>query len=159
MVRLENKTHHFDFELADSFFNLFPESILKSGKGKAFLDLIKSETMMQLEFTIELDTELTCDISLEDFSHQIETEKSIIVKFGEQAEELSEDVIVISQGTQILNVSSYIYEFLNLEVPMKKIHPKLRDKDRPDLVYTDETETEEDDTIDPRWEALKKLKE
>ena len=77
-------------------------------------------------------------------------------------EELSDEISSIDIGMQALNVSSYIYEFVSLEIPMKKIHPNLRSEERPELVYKDETPSlnrqEQDHTVDPRWEALKKIK-
>ena len=45
---------------------------------------------------------------------------------------------------------------------MKKVHPRLRDQERAELVYKDKTtslnDQEQDDTMDPRWEVLKKIK-
>jgi uncharacterized metal-binding protein YceD (DUF177 family) len=64
-------------------------------------------------------------------------------------------------GTQALDVSNYIYEYVSLEIPMKKVHPRLRDQERAELVYEDKTplnDQEQDDNVDPRWEVLKKIK-
>ena len=159
IVRLDNKTYNYDFELSRPFFAAIPDSLIEDGKGKAFLILDKSETMIQLQFTIELVTELICDVSLEKFEHTIKTNKRIIIKFGQEDAELSEDVMVIASNTQELNVASFIYEFICLEIPMKKVHPKLRESDRPDLVYSSESEESNTEEIDPRWAALKNLKE
>ena len=89
-------------------------------------------------------------------------EKKHIVKFGLTNKELSDEISVIDMGTQALDISSYIYEFVSLEIPMKKVHPRLRDQERAELAYEDKTpcsnEEEQDDTVDPRWEVLKKIK-
>ena len=78
------------------------------------------------------------------------------------SEELSDEISTIDMGMQILNVSGYIYEFVSLEIPMKKVHPRLRGQERADLVYKDETpslnDQEQENKIDPRWEVLKKIK-
>lgn len=160
LFQLENKHYSFEFEITTVFFSSFQNSLIENGKGKAFLELEKSATMMQLDFNIQLEIELTCDVSLKKFWYPIDTSKEIIIKFGMEDKELSEDVRVIRQDTQKLNIAEYVYEFASLSVPMKKVHPDLENEDRPDLAYTSKTDQEDDkkEEIDPRWEALKKLK-
>ncbi|MFY0689419.1 MAG: DUF177 domain-containing protein [Cyclobacteriaceae bacterium] len=159
--RLANGSNTFEYQLNNEFFEHFEHSLIEKGKGKAFLDVVKSETMMQLSFRIDLTIEMECDISLKKFDHQIEVENELIIKFGPEEKELSEDVIVIRSDAQFFNVAGYIYEFCSLEVPMKSIHPDIEAQERPDLYYgtPEEEETEVSEEIDPRWAALKKLKE
>ncbi len=158
IMQLDNSRHEFNFELDTAFFQSFPESLIENGKGKAFLAIEKSETMMQFDFEIKLRVELVCDVSLEKFDHPIDLKKEIIFKFGDEYKELSEDLRVIPGSTASINVAEFIYEFANLAIPMKKIHPKLAEEDRPDLAYSDEVEDSGEEEIDPRWEVLKKLK-
>jgi len=159
ILRLENRDHIFDFDINQGFFELFPESLTQNGSGKVKMALDKSETMLQLHFDMDLTIELTCDLSLRDFFYPIKTHHELIVKFGEEEDELSEDIIVIRKDASFFNVASVIYEFITLQVPMKKIHPELADDDRPELVYqTIEDDEEKEEEIDPRWELLKKLK-
>ncbi|MGI9543667.1 MAG: YceD family protein, partial [Cyclobacteriaceae bacterium] len=61
----------------------------------------------------------------------------------------------------VLDLSQYIYEFVALSVPMKKLHPRFDGEPSEDaLVYSssDEMQTTEQEATDPRWAALKKLK-
>ncbi|PTB92421.1 DUF177 domain-containing protein, partial [Marivirga lumbricoides] len=57
----------------------------------------------------------------------------------------------------------FIYETIALEVPLKKIHPdeELEDEESNEYIYIDDSldsEEEENEEVDPRWEALKNLK-
>lgn len=161
IMSLDNSRHEFDFPIKPDFFEHFPNSLVEKGNGEASLLIDKSETMMHLHFHIAVEVELVCDISLEKFHHPIGMDKEVIIKFGEEDMELSEDVIVIHRESASINVANFIYEFISLEMPMKRIHPNLKDVDRDDWVYTDKStdDTEEKKKeIDPRWEALKKLK-
>jgi uncharacterized protein len=162
LARLENGTHHFQFELVPDFFETFENNLVEEGYGKASLIMDKSESMMALNFTIEVDVLLICDVSLESYRESLTCQKKHIVKFGLTSEELSDEISTIDMGMQILNVSGYIYEFVSLEIPMKKVHPRLRGQERADLVYKDETpslnDQEQENKIDPRWEVLKKIK-
>ena len=162
LARLENGTHHFQFELVPDFFETFENNLVEEGYGKASLIMDKSESMMALNFTIEVDVLLICDVSSESYRESLTCQKKHIVKFGLTNEELSDEISTIDMGMQILNVSGYIYEFVSLEIPMKKVHPRLRGQERADLVYKDETpsfnDQEQENKIDPRWEVLKKIK-
>ena len=162
LARLENGTHDFQFELVPDFFETFENNLVEEGFGKASLVMDKSESMMALNFTIEVDVLLICDVSSESYRESLTCQKKHIVKFGLTNEELSDEISTIDMGMQILNVSGYIYEFVSLEIPMKKVHPRLRGQERADLVYKDETpsfnDQEQENKIDPRWEVLKKIK-
>jgi len=162
--------HSFDFTFDNSFFEAFEGSLIEKGKGSVHLELVKSETMMTLSFDIEGSVELICDRSLRPFDHELEIKQELIVKFGEEFIELDDDIVVIPRETQHLNVAQQIYEFITVDVPMKKIHPELRSEDDDDeetggsLIYQTQTkgdqpeEDGDDEPIDPRWEALKKFR-
>lgn len=163
IFNLTNKLHEFDFEINDKLFSNQEFSLIEKGSGKCHLALEKSETMMNLHFKIEVEVELTCDRSLDTFRHPIKLEEDIIIKFGEEDYILSEEIEVIRKDTPSINIGDYIYEFISVAVPMKKLHPRFQDEENePDLIYTsedEEEETENKDNVDPRWEALKKLKD
>jgi uncharacterized metal-binding protein YceD (DUF177 family) len=72
--------------------------------------------------------------------------------------------MVIPHDRASLELGQYLYEFIALDMPMKKLHPKFRDTDDGDtegrMIYTSGPDKDQgkDDVIDPRWEKLKKLK-
>ena len=155
---LKNGQHEFDFEINDGFFAHFEDSLVEKGKGHCRMELKKTDTMMTMDFEFDLSVELVCDRSLDIFHFPIEEKHELIVKFGEHDEELSEDLLVISRETQIFDTAPYLYEFINLAIPMKKLHPRYDGVETPDLIYQSEvTEDESEEEIDPRWAELKKL--
>jgi uncharacterized protein len=159
---LTNKLHDFEFEITNKLFESKEFSLISKGNGVCKLSLQKSETLMNLHFDIKAEVELVCDRSLDTFMFPISVEEDIIIKFGDDETTLSEDVFVIRRDASSVNVGDFIYEFVSLAVPMRKIHPRFEGEDQPDLIYTSQDDnTAEDDSepVDPRWEALKKLKE
>lgn len=159
IFNLSNKVHEYRFPIDEKLFGLFEQHIVERGEGTCGVVLTRSETMMTLHFNINAKVELICDVSVKPFWYEIVEEKDIMVKFGEEDAELSEDVIVIHRDTQFLNVAEYIYQFLLLSIPMKKIHPDVKDEQRPEMVYSSgETAPEDEPETDPRWAALKNLK-
>lgn len=168
IFKLSNGTHDYQFEIQDSFFELFDNEIVNQGKLDINVSLEKSDRMIQMDINIDGEVTLTCDRSLEEFQQPIHTERQMLYKYGEEEKELSEDVMVIVKDTQTINIASLLFEFITLEIPMKKLHPKFQEEEDEDdeselmVVYTsDEEEEDEEQTeepIDPRWEKLKNLK-
>jgi uncharacterized metal-binding protein YceD (DUF177 family) len=69
-------------------------------------------------------------------------------------------MVVIRRDASQLELGQYMYEFISLEVPMKKLHPRFRDDDEPGegkIVYSSAPDPEEKQTTDPRWDKLKNL--
>lgn len=163
IFNLSLKQHEFEFEIDNRLFGIHEQNIVEKGSGRCKLELDKSATMMTLRFHIEVSVELTCDRSLDQFDYPIEVDEQVIIKFGEDNYTLSEDVLVIKNDTANINISEYIYEFIMLAIPMKKLHPRYEETEDEEnsLIYTSESEetSEESEEVDPRWEALKKLKD
>ncbi|WP_373514504.1 DUF177 domain-containing protein [Persicitalea sp.] len=160
---LEDKPYEFDYEIGPAFFAEMPQDLIEKGTFQVHLRLEKSSTMLQLWFDIKGDAELTCDRSLEPFNESVDTQNRLILKFGDQDEELTEEISIINRNTTQINVAGYVYEFIALALPMKKIHPDLRQPEEDDqetetLIYSSEKQENKEENTDPRWEALKNLK-
>ena len=168
LARLGNKKHLYEWTVGNKFFKSFPASPLENANVEVALEMEKSETMLQLDFKMKGALELVCDRSLEVFDYPFESKKKLILKFGESAEILSDEIEIIHRDEQVINVAQYIYEFICLTIPMKKIHPRFLDEGNENeeeggiLIYSsevdEETEGDENEVADPRWEVLKKLK-
>ena len=156
---LSNSTHNFNLTFNDDFFTRFENSLVSKGKGTCNIVLTKTDAMITLNMNIEGFIELECDRSLELFDFPVLVEKEIIYKYGDEEKELSEDVLVILKGEQEINIAAFLYESIILEVPMKKLHPKFQNESENDeMIYVSDSDRSQEESIDPRWEALKKLK-
>lgn len=167
IVGLSNSIHHFDFEIGDEFFRKYGTDLLSGGNFQAHVTLNKHETFLEVDFSIKGNARLICDRSLEPFDYPMEVKSMIVFKFGDTDEELSDEIIMIHRDTVKLELGKYMYEFLGLAVPIKKLHPKFQDEEDDDneegkIVYTSGSSTEskndDDHEIDPRWNILKNLK-
>jgi len=162
---LKDKQYVFDFESGSEFFEELEQSLIEKGHFKTHLKLDKSATMMLLDFDIVGQVELTCDRSLDVFEEPIEIHERLILKFGDHEEQLADNIEMIRQEAVRVNVANYIYEYIALTLPMKKLHPRFRtdedDKEEESiLIYQTPTETPDDDEIteNSTWAALLKLK-
>ena len=159
---LSNQSHEYNFEFDDAFFGDFEDSLIEKGSGTVHLVLNKSETMINLDIEINGKIELTCDRSLDKFFFPIQTKDNLILKYGEDWEELSEQIVIIPRDSERINVAQFIYEFMTIAVPMKKLHPRFENEDLsgdPEMIYSStEDKEKEGGEIDPRWSKLKELK-
>ena len=158
-VGLEPGNHTFEFEVNDSFFEHFEFSQIQHGKVKVVAELEKMERMMVFDISLEGEVLVTCDRCMNEFNFPIADSQELIVKFGAEYMEESEDVIVIPETGYKFDLSPYIYEFIHLALPVRLLHPDDEDGNStcdPDMLRRLET-LAPSDTSDPRWEALKKL--
>ena len=165
IFQLKTGVHHYDFEINDSFFQLMGTTLIERGNLRANVILEKSSDFFKLNFVIKGYVNLVCDRSLEDFEQYLDLNKDLIIRYGERTEEVSDDLETITPDTMTIDLGKYIYEYIGLEIPYKKLHPKFRDQATQEgqdpLVYQTETYKKSDleDDIDPRWKALLKLKD
>jgi len=152
--------HNFTFEIDDKFFEHFEYSEIKKGKLQVNCLLDKQVRMMVLYFDITGTVRVPCDRCAEEFDQPIEGKQKLIVKFGVDHIEESEDILVITEKEHELDISQFLYEYIHLLLPIKKVHGTDENGnslcDPEVLRYIKETE---DHQIDPRWEALQKLKD
>ena len=160
---LKNGKHEFQFEIDKAFFELF-DTEKEFTNPKIVADVMMDKHSTFLEFWIKTSgtVELICDITNEKFDHPIENEIKVLVKFGEEYDDSDEDVITIPMNDHAFNVAQLIYEDVMLSVPMKKISPNV---DQEDLEILDKFSPKEEETDenehegDPRWDALRRLKD
>lgn len=161
IYKLSDGKHSFEFEFDASFFTLFEDSIVENGAGNIEVVLDKTPTMITLNFHLEGEVELVCDRSLDNFMFKINEDRAVRLKYGDHQEELSEDLFLISTNTQKIDVGQFVYEFISLAIPMKKLHPRYdNDVESDEMVFysADDSEDKSNEGIDPRWNELKKIK-
>jgi uncharacterized protein len=165
IIGLSNSVHEFQFEIGDEFFKQYGTGLISEGsRFDATVTLDKRETLIEARFVIKGMAKLICDRSLDPFDYPIKADRKIVFKYGEKDEELSDEIMIIQRDTDSLELGQFIYEFINLEVPIKKLHPRyageLDDDAEGKIIYTSGSNEggDDEDNIDPRWEILKKLK-
>lgn len=159
--------HKYEFALDDAFFSLFSNNLLKEARVAVRLQLVKTEAMITVELHLDGSSLLVCDRSLEPFHEPIGITEKVFYKFGDHFGEADDNYYIIPRESETLDLGQIIYDLVALSVPIKKVHPSLRasteeanEQDDLTLMYSSRTfdDTAEDYIADPRWEALKKLR-
>ncbi|MGC4022456.1 MAG: DUF177 domain-containing protein [Cyclobacteriaceae bacterium] len=158
ILGLSKNLHPFDFQLDGEFFKKYGQELVNDGKFVAHVTLDKRETFIEADFKIVGNAKLTCDRSLEEFDFPISIHRKVVFKFGEEAREISEDIYVIPSTQDKLELGQLMYEFISLQIPMKRLHPRFAGEESVDGLVYSSSKKEEEKPMDPRWEVLKKLK-
>lgn len=157
---LKTGKHEFRFETDKEFFQLFDtEQEFTNPRIAVDVLLDKHSTFLEFEIKVSGTVELVCDITNENFDYPIKNQIKVLVKFGEEDDDSEEDVITIPTGDHAFNIAQLIYENVALSIPMKKVSPNVSDEDLAILdKFSPKEDEEEEQNSDPRWDALKNLK-
>ena len=163
-IGLKIGKHQFDYQLDNTFFAHFDYDEFNDASIKVSVVLEKKSTMLTLEIKHKGTVNVPCDVSGEEFDLVIKGKLNLIVKFGDTFNDENEELLILPHGEFQVNVAQYIYESIVLSVPLRRIHPGIKDGSLTDVIEKlealapKENKTiEQNNDIDPRWENLKKL--
>jgi uncharacterized metal-binding protein YceD (DUF177 family) len=161
---LSEGKHLFDFDVNDRFFAEFETSEVEKGDLKVQVELEKRSTYLRLTFSIGGVVQLICDRCLENFNYPLESKRELLVKFSDKPVEDEAEMIYLHPTDFQVEIAQYIYEFVILSLPIRRIHPDGEDgeslcdpvmiKKLEELRYHGKTS---DEPEDPRWKELKKF--
>jgi uncharacterized metal-binding protein YceD (DUF177 family) len=124
-VGLKPGVHEFNYEIDDRFFEDYQEQDFRQAQATVRLLLEKSNSFMILRFEIGGKAEVTCDRCNNELPIELFEEFTVTVKMTDDPELMNDqeedpDVYYISRGESHLDVKDWIYEFINLSIPMQK---------------------------------------
>lgn len=173
---LSEGTHNFEYRLGKQFFVNMESADIRDADLMVSLTVGYHHDLYSLQFKIEGTVTLLCDRCLDDLIIPIEAAYHINVKYGDDYNDESDDLLVIPRSDAYLNVAYMIFDTVSLAIPIKHVHPmgkcnramsailRKHRAHRPGDEDTelednliDEMETMDTAPTDPRWDALKGL--
>lgn len=172
--------HEFDYKLDRQFFANMENTDVRDADLDVHLTVGYTRDVYDLNFHITGTVTLLCDRCLDDLVIPIDTVYHIMVQYGDDYNDESDDLLVIPDSDNTLNVSYMIYDTVVLAIPIKHVHAPgkcnrqmsaLLKKHR--AVGSDEDAELQDELLDsiddaadaadsgapadPRWDALRGL--
>lgn len=157
-VGLADGHHHFEFRVSGKFFEAFDtEEGIEHTEAVFQVTLEKKTTMLELDMEMNGHCPWSCDRCGEEYQLRFSGDEHWVVKFGTEEED---DIIVLSPDEHTLSLGQLFYESIVLNLPVRRIHPEGEcDEEALSLLNSSEEGQEEDEErIDPRWDALRALK-
>ena len=124
-VGLKPGVHEFIYEVDDRFFEEYNEQDFRNAHARVRLLLEKNNGFMILRFEIGGKADVTCDRCSNNLPLQLFDEFTVTIKMTDDPDLMNDqeedpDVYYISRGESHIDVKDWIYEFVNLSIPMQK---------------------------------------
>ena len=128
-VGLKPGLHEFEYQADDKFFAMYGEQDFTNAKAVVKLKLDKHAGFLMLKFDVGGSVDVSCDRCGNNLTMQLWDEFNLMVKMVDNPEQMNEqeedpDVYYISRTESHLSVADWIYEFVNLSLPMQKMCPE-----------------------------------
>lgn len=156
------------FELNRSFFEHFDFGLSQNGQVQATLQLHRYEHHIDVMYFLKGTVEVACDRCLEPYLQPIDSSHRLIYSFDPDQKFEDTEVIQVKDDLAPLLVAQELYDFTQVSLPLRRVpEPEVHlcDPKILEVLGIDadgnriETQKEDgEDEIDPRWAALKKLK-
>ena len=152
-----------EWNLDKDFFDALDQTEVEGGALHVSLSIRKASGFFELQFHTVGTVDIVCDRCLDLMEQPIETDNRLTVKLGSTSSE-DDDTVTVDENEGILDTSWFIYEFIALAIPIQHVHapgkcnPAMT-KALEELSADRSGDEESSQAVDPRWEALLKLKE
>ncbi|MBL7726715.1 MAG: DUF177 domain-containing protein [Dinghuibacter sp.] len=125
-VGLKPGVHEYDYEINDKFFEAYQQQDFSNCRAKVKVLLDKHPSFMVLKFEVGGSIEVVCDRCGNNLPLQLWDEFNIVVKLTDQPDSMNNDeedpdVYYIARTESHLHLQDWIYEFINLSIPMQKM--------------------------------------
>ncbi|MBQ9076975.1 MAG: DUF177 domain-containing protein [Muribaculaceae bacterium] len=170
----------FEYHLGKQFFVDMESADIRGADLNVRLTVNHRNDCYDLAFAIDGEIVLMCDRCLDDMQFPVNAAYHIVVKYGEDYCDDSDDLLVIPESDNYLNVAYMVYDTVSLAIPIKHVHPqgqcnramsamlkkhRARNVDDEDAGledgFADEMDSADDSgsaaATDPRWDELRKL--
>lgn len=112
-----------EYHLTNDFFEAIGEDAIQKGDLQAVVSIDKGMNQSELNFAINGKVVVLCDRCLEEMDQPITAKGHLIVKFGKEFQDDGDDVVIVPEEQGSINVSWFLYEFIDLAIPIKHVHP------------------------------------
>lgn len=163
---LKEASATYDWVVGNDFFALVEGEDVQKGNVNVQLTVTKEADLFNLDFELNGSAVVSCDRCLDDLTLSIETTGDLKIKLGDDFDDDGE-ILIVPEEDGTVNVAWYIYEFIVLSLPLKKVHSpgkcnrEMMSKLNEHLI--DEVADDADESgvtsgeTDPRWNDLKKI--
>jgi uncharacterized metal-binding protein YceD (DUF177 family) len=167
-VGLKQGIHEYQYQVNDKFFEAYQQQDFRNCKANIKLTLDKQNGFMLLKFEIGGMLEVSCDrCGSTTLPMNLWDEFNVVVKLAEEPNNMNEqeedpDVYYIGRGESHLHIADWIYEFVNLSIPMQrmcseeKMGSQFCNNDVLDMLK--KVEDEPSRVENPIWKGLEKIK-
>ena len=152
--------HRFQYTLDQEFFRHFEGSPIAESQIDVQVTLDKRSDMLLFDFEIAGTMNTECDRCTAMIDLPLQTERHLVVKYGESEGEAEDEVAFIERDAPDFNLAPYLYEFTVLALPITNTYDCQSEPSPPcnfEILnfLKSESDANKPDTI---WDALQDFK-
>ena len=159
---LNEGVNNLSFKLDNGYFEAIEADDIREGLLDVTMQIDRKGSLFEVTYNVEGTVVVPCDICLDDMEQPVAGDNRLVVKFGKEYSE-DDDLVTIDEDEGVLDVSWFIYETIVLNIPIKHVHaPGKCNRDMMKALEAHSatrSDVEIEDSIDPRWSELLKIKE
>lgn len=163
LAGLKEKVYYFEYELDQTFFDESAEPLMKDPKVHVHLSFDKRHEPYVLDFELSGDFEDLCDRCGATIRVPLLGDHRLYVEFGaaiEGEENDQSEVVYLSREAHEIDLYDHVHDYVILSIPMIKHCRTGIEKERCDQKVRQYSGNEKASPgNDPRWAALKNLKQ
>jgi len=154
--------HDFEYDITNAFFSQFEYALVKKADLKCIVELEKQETMLILNFKINGVVYLNCDKCLAEYPQPLDIQEQQVAKFSEEEIDESDEIVTLGKNDHEIMIAGLIYEYITVAVPFITVcndpgNTPYCDKQTLEKLKAISANNEQNESNDPRWDALKNL--
>jgi uncharacterized metal-binding protein YceD (DUF177 family) len=167
-VGLKPGIHYFEYSIDNKFFANYDKQDFSNCSANIKLELDKKNGFMFLRFDVDGKVDVSCDRCGNPLTLHLWDEFKVMVKLVDNPDEMNEqeedpDVFYINRGESHLHLADWIYEFINLSIPLQKMCPPEEiggpQCNKEVLAKLSQVENIDNKEANPMWKALKQFKD
>ncbi len=89
--------HTYEYELDRKFFEAIDGDEVRKGNVKVTVSVRRTSSMFEFDFDIKGVVQVPCTRCLDDMNQEVETKNRLIVKFGKEYSEESDEIVIIPE--------------------------------------------------------------
>lgn len=124
LAALPQGTFEQDFVCDTDFFKSMESIDILSGNVEVHLEITHKNGVYDCSFEIDGEIDIACDRCLEPMKHIVEADYNMIVKYGPEYDDSSDEVLIIPQEQTTMDFSEIILDTILLTIPIRHIHPE-----------------------------------
>jgi len=169
-------SQQFDYHVDGKFFNEIEVSEVRSGSVDVAISVTHTqEGIYDLDFVCNGVITIPCDRCLDDMELPVDATYHLTVKIGDTLDDSLDNVLVIPSSWRTLDLEPIVRDTVLLTIPMMHVHSPGECNEEmlgrleqhsargynsdEDFDEPPHSESSADSDIDPRWAALRQLKE
>lgn len=157
---LRNGEHVFDYVVDDSFFKKREYSEVQRALINTHIVLTKETHLLVFDIKMEGTINVMCDRCGDSFDLPVIGENKLIVSLTNDRFENETDILSIPIDSSEIDISQYLYEYIAMLLPQRRIHPDKEDGTsgcNPEAmkILNKLSSEEREKKINPIWEELK----